>query len=255
MDIFLAVILPLLGTALGAACVFFMRRGLDVRLEQALTGFAAGVMIAASFTSLLLPAIRQSGWMGVWAFVPAVAGLWLGLWLMRLLDRVLMQMQAQRGAEAEESPARMRMMVLAVTLHNIPEGMAVGAVCAGCIAGAGSEMAALVLALGIAVQNFPEGAIVSMPLHAAKRRGKGGAFACGVLSGAVEPLGAVLTLLAAERIVPALAYFLSFAAGAMLYVVLEELLPSLHRAKPSLSDACFPALGFALMLALDLLLG
>lgn len=240
MRSFFGILLPFLGTSLGAACVFFMKSGLSARVRQSLSGFAAGVMVAASFTSLLVPAIRQSSALGRFAFVPALIGFWGGLTLLCLLDRRLPMPKSGTST----------VMALAVTLHNIPEGMAVGAAYAARF----SAMGALTLSLGIAVQNFPEGAIISMPLHAAGRK-KSVAFACGVLSGAVEPLGAGLTLLAARRIVPALPYFLSFAAGAMLYVVLEELLPELRQGGKARGGLYSCGAGFAVMLALDLALG
>ena len=252
------ILIPFLGTSLGAACVFFMKKTLSDTVQRALTGFAAGVMVAASVWSLLIPAIEQSVGMGKFAFVPAVVGFYVGMLFLLLLDHVIPHLH-QNSSEAEgpkSQLARTTMMVLAVTLHNIPEGMAVGVVYAGYLSGQAQITAAgaLALSLGIAIQNFPEGAIISMPLHA-EGMGKGRAFADGVLSGIVEPIGAVLTILAARMIVPALPYLLSFAAGAMLYVVVEELIPEMSQGRHSnIGTICF-ALGFGLMMVLDVALG
>ena len=235
-----------------------MKKTLSDTVQRALTGFAAGVMVAASVWSLLIPAIEQSVGMGKFAFVPAVVGFYVGMLFLLLLDHVIPHLH-QNSSEAEgpkSQLARTTMMVLAVTLHNIPEGMAVGVVYAGYLSGQAQITAAgaLALSLGIAIQNFPEGAIISMPLHA-EGMGKGRAFADGVLSGIVEPIGAVLTILAARMIVPALPYLLSFAAGAMLYVVVEELIPEMSQGRHSnIGTICF-ALGFGLMMVLDVALG
>ena len=257
-EAFYGILIPFLGTSLGAACVFFMKKTLSDTVQRALTGFAAGVMVAASVWSLLIPAIEQSVGMGKFAFVPAVVGFYVGMLFLLLLDHVIPHLhQNSSEAEGPESQlARTTMMVLAVTLHNIPEGMAVGVVYAGYLSGQAQITAAgaLALSLGIAIQNFPEGAIISMPLHA-EGMGKGRAFADGVLSGIVEPIGAVLTVLAAKMIVPALPYLLSFAAGAMLYVVVEELIPEMSQGRHSnIGTICF-ALGFGLMMVLDVALG
>ena len=249
MAVFYGILIPFLGTSLGAACVFFMKKSLGPAVQCALSGFAAGVMVAASMGSLLVPSIRQAAAMGRLAFVPAVVGFWVGILLLRLFDVVVPPPDAENRAAGLGSTA---MMVLAVTLHNIPEGMAVGVVYAGYLAGNAQITAAgaMALSLGIAVQNFPEGAIISMPLRAAGMK-KSKAFWGGVLSGAVEPIGAVLTLLAAGIVVPALPYLLSFAAGAMLYVVVEELLPELSQGGQSRLGALFFALGFGIMMVLD----
>ena len=219
MNAFWGVLIPFLGTSLGAGCVFFMKKSLSNTVQRALTGFAAGVMVAASVWSLLIPAIERSAGMGKLAFLPAVLGFWVGVLFLLALDHIIPHLHANSGQpEGPKSQLRRTtMMVLAVTLHNIPEGMAVGVVYAGYLAGDGQITAAgaLALSLGIAIQNFPEGAIISMPLRAEGMK-KSRAFAGGVLSGAVEPIGAVLTILAAGLIVPALPYLLSFAAGAML---------------------------------------
>ena len=253
-----SILIPFLGTSLGSALVFFMRGGLSDKVQRALTGFAAGVMVAASVWSLLIPSIEQSSAMGQWAFVPAAVGFWVGVLFLLLLDHVIPHLH--RSSNDCEGPhsrlQRTTMMVLAVTLHNIPEGMAVGVVYAGYLAGNAqiSAAGALALALGIAIQNLPEGAIISMPLRA-EGMSKGRAFASGVLSGIVEPIGAALTILAATAIVPALPYLLSFAAGAMLYVVVEELIPEMSQGRhTNIGVLCF-ALGFSVMMVLDVALG
>ena len=252
------IFLPFLGTVLGAACVFVMRGALHTGVQRALTGFAAGVMVAASVWSLLVPAMEQASNMGKFAFVPAVAGFWLGVLFLLLLDRVIPHLH-QNSSEPEGLPARLKrttMLVFAVTLHNIPEGMAVGVVLAGWQAGNETVTAAgaLALSIGIAVQNFPEGAIISMPLRS-EGVGKGKAFLYGTLSGVVEPLAALLTLCASGWILPALPYLLSFAAGAMIYVVVEELIPEASAGAHSNLGTLFFAAGFAVMMALDVALG
>ena len=254
----MGLLIPFIGTAAGAGCVFFLRQELSVSLQRALTGFAAGVMVAASIWSLIIPAIEQSAKMGRWAFLPAFLGFWLGILFLLLLDRVIPHLHRSIGqAEGPKSRlSRTAMLVLAVTLHNIPEGMAVGAVYAGLRSGSGEITAgsALALALGIAIQNFPEGAIISMPL-CAEGTGKPKAFWLGVLSGAVEPVFGALTILAAALIVPAMPVLLSFAAGAMRYVVVEELIPEMSAGEHSNIGVLFFAVGFSLMMALDVALG
>ena len=258
MNAFWGVLIPFLGTSLGAGCVFFMKKSLSDTVQRALTGFAAGVMVAASVWSLLIPAIERSVGMGKLSFLPAVLGFWVGVLFLLALDHIIPHLHANSGQpEGPKSQLRRTtMMVLAVTLHNIPEGMAVGVVYAGYLAGDGQITAAgaLALSLGIAIQNFPEGAIISMPLRAEGMK-KSRAFAGGVLSGAVEPIGAVLTILAAGLIVPALPYLLSFAAGAMLYVVVEELIPEMSQGRHSNIGTVFFALGFSVMMLLDVALG
>ena len=254
----LGLLVPFLGTSLGAACVFFLKKGLGDRVQRGLTGFASGVMVAASIWSLLIPAMEQSSGAGNWAFLPAVIGFWAGILFLLGLDHLIPHLH-QRSQQAEGPRTRLgrsTMMVLAVTLHNIPEGMAVGVVYAGFLAGEGqiTMTAALALSLGIAIQNFPEGAIISMPLRS-EGVGKARAFVGGVLSGAVEPLGALLTILAAGLVVPVLPYLLSFAAGAMLYVVVEELIPEMSQGEHSNVGTLAFALGFTLMMALDVALG
>ena len=254
----LGLLIPFIGTAAGAACVFFLRKDLKLGVQRALTGFAAGVMTAASVWSLIIPAVEQSVELGQLAFLPAFIGFWLGVGFLLLLDHVIPHLH--RSIDQAEGPksrlARTTMMVLAVTLHNIPEGMAVGVVYAGLRSGSGTITAggALALALGIAIQNFPEGAIISMPLHA-EGAGKGKSFVYGVLSGAVEPVFGFVTVLAAGLIVPAMPYLLSFAAGAMLYVVVEELIPDMAQGQHSHIGVLMFTLGFSLMMALDVALG
>ena len=251
------LLIPFLGTTLGAACVFFMKKEMNDIVQRALTGFAAGVMVAASIWSLLIPAIEQSEGMGKFAFVPAVIGFWLGVLFLLMLDHVIPHLH--RNSQEAEGPKsklqRTTMLVLAVTLHNIPEGMAVGVVFAGYLTGNAQITAAgaMALAIGIAIQNFPEGAIISMPLRS-EGMNKGKAFLGGMLSGIVEPIGAVLTILAASLIVPALPYFLSYAAGAMLYVVVEELIPEAQLGEHSHAGTLSVMGGFLVMMLLDVLL-
>ena len=258
METFLGIMIPFLGTTLGAACVFFMKRSLGNLVQRALAGFAAGVMVAASIWSLLIPAIEQSEDMGKLSFLPAFIGFWSGVLFLLLLDRLIPHLHV--GSEQAEGPksklGRTTMMVLAVTLHNIPEGMAVGVVYAGFLSGNTQITAAsaLALSLGIAIQNFPEGAIISMPLRAEGEK-KSKAFLGAVLSGVVEPIGAVLTIVAAQFIIPALPYLLSFAAGAMLYVVVEELIPEMSQGRHSNLGTVFFAVGFSVMMVLDVALG
>ena len=235
-----------------------MKKTLRKQVQRALAGFAAGVMVAASIWSLLIPAMEQVVDMGKMAFVPAVAGFWLGILFLLLLDHIIphLHRNSQRAEGPKSQLKRTTMLVLAVTLHNIPEGMAVGVVYAGYLAGSTqiSAAAAMALSLGIAIQNFPEGAIISMPLRA-EGTGKPKAFLGGVLSGIVEPIGAILTILAAGLIVPALPYLLSFAAGAMLYVVVEELIPEMSQGEHSDVGTIFFAVGFSVMMMLDVALG
>ena len=256
MEVLFGILIPFIGTALGSACVFFMKRSLGDLVQRALAGFAAGVMVAASIWSLLIPAIEQSEGMGKLSFLPAFVGFWVGVLFLLLLDRLIPHLHI--GSDKAEGPksklGRTTMMVLAVTLHNIPEGMAVGVMYAGFLAGNSQITAAsaLALSLGIAIQNFPEGAIISMPLKAEGQK-KSKAFLGGVLSGVFEPVGAVLTLLAARLVIPALPYFLSFAAGAMLYVTAEELIPESNGGgKHGTAGLIF---GFIIMFALDVVLG
>lgn len=252
------ILIPFLGTSLGAACVFFMKKNMGISVQRALTGFAGGVMVAASVWSLLIPALDQSAAMGKWSFVPAAIGFWIGILFLLLLDHLIphLHQNAQQAEGPKTKLQRTTMLVLAVTLHNIPEGMAVGVVYAGYRSDNVeiSLMAALALSLGIAIQNFPEGAIISMPLRS-EGMSKSKSFWYGVLSGIVEPIGAILTILAADLIVPALPYFLSFAAGAMIYVVVEELIPEMSEGDHSNLGTMFFAVGFTVMMILDVALG
>ena len=253
-DAFWGILIPFLGTSLGAGCVFFLKNSLRDGIQRALTGFAAGVMVAASVWSLLIPAMEQAADLSRLAFFPAAVGFWLGILFLLLLDHLIPHLH-QNSLQAEGPKSQLQrttMMVLAVTLHNIPEGMAVGAAYAGCVAaGAATPAAAFTLALAIAIQNVPEGAIVALPLRTAGA-GKGRAFLGGVLSGVVEPLAAGVTVLAAALIVPALPWLLGFAAGAMLYVVAAELLPTRGDSGPG---ALAFAAGFTVMMILDVALG
>ncbi|WP_024860600.1 ZIP family metal transporter [Ruminococcus flavefaciens] len=257
-QIITGLLIPFLGTSLGSACVFFMRHSLSKQVQRALTGFAAGVMTAASIWSLIIPAMDMAEDKGKLAFLPAVIGFWCGILFLLLLDTLIphLHMNAEKAEGVPSRLARTTMMVLAVTLHNIPEGMAVGIVYAGFLSGSAKMSAggAFALALGIAIQNFPEGAIISMPLHA-EGKSKGKAFADGVLSGAVEPIGAALTILFAGLFLPAMPYLLSFAAGAMIYVVVEELIPEMSEGEHSNIGVIMLSVGFTLMMILDVALG
>ncbi len=251
------ILIPFLGTGLGAAMVFFLKKQISAGVQKALTGFAAGVMVAASFWGLLQPALESSAHMGALAFLPAAAGFLVGIGFLLALDMITPHMHLDKQQEGPRSGfKRTTKLILAVTLHNIPEGMAVGVVYAGFLAGDTgiSAAGALALALGIAIQNFPEGAIVSMPLLA-EGMPKGKTFWMGVLSGAVEPVAALLTLLAAGLVIPVMPYFLAFAAGAMLYVVVEELIPEMSEGKHSNTGTISFALGFVVMMILDVTLG
>ena len=251
------ILIPFLGTSLGAACVFFMRGKMSERLSKALTGFASGIMVSASFFSLIAPALEQSSDKGKLAFVPATIGFLVGMLFLLVLDVIIPHIHMDNSEEGLKSGLkRTTKLVLAVTLHNLPEGMAVGIVYAGWVYGdeSISMTSALALAIGIALQNFPEGAIVSMPL-CAEGMSKPKTFLLGVLSGVVEPVGALLTILAAGFFLPILPYLLCFAAGAMFYVVVEELIPEMKEGKHSNVGTVMFAVGFALMMALDVGLG
>ena len=249
--------MPFLGTSLGSAMVFLLKRDIPSKVQKVLTGFAAGVMVAASFWSLLQPALDASEHMGRLSFVPAAVGFMVGIGFLLLLDEVTPHMHMDMQDEGPKTGLkRTTKLVLAVTLHNIPEGMAVGVVYAGWLHGGQtvSQTAALALALGIAIQNFPEGAIVSMPLRA-EGMSKAKTFWCGVLSGAVEPLAAIITIMAASFVVPILPYLLAFAAGAMMYVVVEELIPEMSEGEHTNVGTVAFSLGFVLMMVLDVALG
>ena len=257
VEVLQGILLPFVGTTLGSACVLFMKRNLSLSVQRALTGFAAGVMVAASIWSLLIPAIEQSDFMGSWSFIPAVVGFWSGILFLLVLDKTIPHLHL--GSDEPEGVRtklkKTTMLVLAVTLHNIPEGMAVGILFAGRLSGVSSITlaSAFALSIGMAIQNFPEGAIISMPLHSEGMK-KGKAFIFGTLSGIVEPIAAIITILAAQFFIPILPYLLSFAAGAMIYVVVEELIPEMSAGKHSNLGTIFFALGFTVMLILDVAL-
>lgn len=258
MEYMLGLLIPFLGTTLGAGCVLFMKDMLRDGIQRALLGFASGVMVAASVWSLLLPSIDMSSHMGKFAFFPAVIGLMLGITFLYALDKLIphLHMNETKPEGPKSQLTKTAMLILAVTLHNIPEGMAVGVVFAGLLGdNANVSMAgAYALAIGIAIQNFPEGAIISLPLRA-EGNSKGKSFLYGMLSGIVEPIAGGVTLLMANYISAALPYFLSFAAGAMIYVVVEELLP--EASEGNKTDICTWgfAVGFAVMMVLDVALG
>ena len=257
LQVWEGILIPFVGTSLGAAMVFFLRGQISDRLQKLLTGFAAGVMVAASFWSLLQPALDSAEGMGKLSFIPAAVGFLIGIGFLLLLDMVTPHIHMDNQTEGPKSGLkRTTKMILAVTLHNIPEGMAVGVVYAGWIASESniSSAAALALALGIAIQSFPEGAIVSMPLRA-EGMSKAKTFWYGVLSGSVEPIAALITIMAASAVVPVLPYFLSFAAGAMMYVVVEELIPEMSAGKHSNIGTIAFSIGFVLMMILDVALG
>ena len=258
MNIFVGLMIPFLGTTLGAVMVFLMRNKMNSKVEKLLLGFASGVMIAASVWSLLIPSIDMATEQKIIPWVPAAVGFLLGIVFLLVLDSVIphLHLESTKPEGIKTKLKKTTMMVFAVTLHNIPEGMAVGVVYAGYLTGHAqiTIMGAMALSIGIAIQNFPEGAIISMPLRS-EGMGKTKAFAGGVLSGIVEPVGAVLTILAAGLIVPALPYLLSFAAGAMLYVVVEELIPEMSAGEHSNIGTLFFAVGFSLMMILDVALG
>ena len=258
MDLFLGILIPFIGTTAGAACVFFMREQLKPVIQKTLLGFASGVMVAASVWSLLIPAMDMSEHMGRLAFIPAAAGFLLGILFLLLMDRLIPHLHLNND-EPEGRKCNLQkttMLVLAVTLHNIPEGMAVGVVFAGLLAeNSGITLAgAMALAIGIAIQNFPEGAIISLPLKG-DGSSKGRAFFLGMLSGIVEPIGAFLTIAMYRFIVPALPYLLAFAAGAMIYVVVEELIPEASEGDHSNMATIGFAAGFVIMMILDVALG
>jgi len=251
------IMIPFIGTTLGAGGVYLMTKGMNQKLQRALTGFSAGVMVAASIWSLLIPAMDHARHMGKLSFIPAAAGFWAGVIFLLILDKTVPHMHMDKQKEGMESSlGKNTMLVLAVAMHNLPEGMAVGAIWAGIMSDNSSisVASAMILSVGIAIQNFPEGAIISMPLHS-EGVSKNKAFGYGVISGIVEPLGALLTIMAARFVIPALPFTLSFAAGAMLYVVVEELIPEMSAGKHSNIGTVFFAVGFTLMMILDVALG
>ena len=257
-DILYGLLLPFIGTSLGAAMVFFLREEIKPWLQKLLLGFASGVMIAASVWSLLIPSINMAADSGGVEWLPAVVGFLAGMFALLLLDSLVphLHLDSSTPEGVKSDFGRSAMLVLAVTLHNIPEGMAIGVVFAGVMSQSAelSMAAAMALSFGIAIQNFPEGAIVSMPLKSSTRS-RSKAFAYGVASGVVEPLAAIITILLIDILHPILPYLLAFAAGAMIYVVVEELIPESQAGKHSNVGTIGVAIGFALMLMLDVVLG
>lgn len=258
MNLFIGLAIPFLGTTLGAAMVFLMKNKMNKKVEKLLLGFASGVMIAASIWSLLIPSIEMSEKQNQISWIPAAIGFLLGIVFLLVLDSVIphLHLNNEKPEGIKSKLKNTTMMVFAVTLHNIPEGMAVGVTFAGAIIGnAGITMAgAFALAIGIAIQNFPEGAIISMPLKS-KGMSKGRAFWLGTLSGIVEPIGAIVTILLTNAVIPILPYLLSFAAGAMIYVVVEELIPESQAGEHSNIGTIGIAIGFTIMMILDVALG
>ncbi len=257
MYITLGILIPFVGTALGAACVFFLKNKIKPLVQKSLLGFASGVMVAASVWSLLIPAIDMSEEMGKFAFFPAAVGFALGILFLLMMDRIIphLHLNSKEPEGRKSSLQKTTMLVLAVTLHNIPEGMAVGVVFAGLYSNQSdiTLAGAIALAIGIAIQNFPEGAIISLPLKS-EGSSKSKAFAYGMVSGIVEPVAAAITILLSSFIIPILPYLLSFAAGAMIYVVVEELLPEASEGVHSNTATIGFALGFLIMMILDVAL-
>ena len=258
MTLVIGLLIPLLGTMLGAAFVFFMKGDMSPRVQKTLLGFASGVMVAASVWSLLIPAIEMVAQSGKWSVMPAAVGFLLGIFFLLALDELTPHLHL--GSATPEGPrsrlSRTAMLALAVTLHNLPEGMAVGVVFAGAEQGASglSLASAVAVALGIAIQNIPEGAIISMPMRA-EGNSKWRSFLIGTMSGAVEPVGAVAVMLLASLLIPFMPYMLAFAAGAMFYVVVEELIPEASSGQHSNLSTIGFAVGFVLMMALDVIMG
>lgn len=258
MYIVLGLLLPFIGTTLGASCVFLLKDRINPKVQKGLLGFASGVMVAASVWSLLIPAIDMSEDMGKLSFVPAVVGFAIGIAFLLLMDKVVphLHIDSETPEGLSSNLKKNTMLVLAVTLHNIPEGMAVGVIFAGLVSG-NSEItlaAALSLAIGIAIQNFPEGAIISLPLKS-EGTSRAKAFSLGLMSGIVEPIAAGITILLTRFVVPFLPYLLSFAAGAMIYVVVEELIPESAEGEHSNIGTIGFAVGFLIMMTLDVALG
>ncbi len=258
MNTFIGLLIPFLGTTLGSAMVFFMKNKIKPKVEKALLGFASGVMIAASVWSLLIPSLEMAEQQNIIKWVPATIGFLLGILFLLILDSIIPHLHLNSDAPegVQSKLKKTTMLVLAVTLHNIPEGMAVGVAFAGVLVGnTGLTLAgAFALAIGIAIQNFPEGAIISMPLKS-EGVSKTKAFIYGTLSGIVEPIGAVITILLTKLVVPILPYLLSFAAGAMIYVVVEELIPESQSGEHSNIGTLGVAVGFVIMMVLDIALG
>lgn len=258
MEVFWGLVIPFIGTTLGSAMVFFMKNKINNKVEKILLGFASGVMIAASIWSLLIPSIDMAKEQGVIAWIPATVGFLLGMFFLLVLDSIIphLHLNSSKPEGIKSKLQKTTMMILAVTLHNIPEGMAVGVVFAGAISqNSGITLAgAFALAVGIAIQNFPEGAIISMPLKS-EGASKLKSFWYGTLSGIVEPIGALITIALTNLVVPVLPYFLSFAAGAMIYVVVEELIPESQSGEHSNIGTVGVAIGFVIMMILDVALG
>ena len=256
--VLLIILLPFLGTIIGSSFVFFLKGQMAKKLQRALMGFAAGVMVAASVWSLIIPAMEQSSHMGKFSFFPAFIGVWGGVLFLLILDHVIPHLHINSDCPEGMSCQLKKptMMFFAVALHNLPEGMAVGVVAAGWLSGdvSISVSAALALAVGIAIQNVPEGAIISMPMRSDGMT-RTRAFGYGVVSGAIEPVGAIITILLAALMVPILPYLLAFSAGAMLYVVVEELIPQMSEGEHSNIGTVFFTVGFSLMMVLDVALG
>lgn len=258
MELVIGILLPLIGTTLGAGCVFFLRKELKPLVQKVLLGFASGVMVAASIWSLIIPALEMSDDMGKLSFIPAVTGFGLGILFLLLMDQLVphLHIDSNKPEGLKSSLKKKTMMVLAVTLHNIPEGMAVGVSFAGLALGRKdiTLAGAIALSIGIAIQNFPEGAIISLPIKS-EGTSRSKAFMLGMVSGVVEPIAAIITILLTSIVVPVLPYLLSFAAGAMIYVVVEELIPEASNGEHSNIGTIGFALGFMIMMVLDVALG
>lgn len=258
MDIAIGILIPLIGTTLGAGCVFFLKNTIKPLLQKGLLGFASGIMVAAAIWSLLIPFLTMSESMRKLSFIPAVVGFGLGILFLLIMDQIIphLHIDSDKPEGIKSSLKNNTMLVLAVTLHNIPEGMAVGVTFAGLAIGRNGITAAgaIALSIGIAIQNFPEGAIISLPLKSGGTSRKK-AFLLGMVSGVVEPIAALITVLMTSLVVPILPYLLSFAAGAMIYVVVEELIPEASAGEHSNIGTIGFAIGFMIMMALDVALG
>jgi len=257
MSVGLGLLIPFIGTTVGAACVFFLKKEIGLGLQRVFTGFAAGVMVAASVWSLLIPSMEMCEEMGKLAFLPALVGFLAGVFFLLLMDSFIphLHVGSDKPEGAKSSLGRTAMLMLAVTIHNLPEGAACGAIFAGVINGEGTVTlaGAVTLAVGIAIQNFPEGAIISLPLRS-EGNSRWKSFLLGTLSGVVEPVGALFAILLANIVTPILPYMLAFAAGAMIYVVVEELIPEASEGEHSNVGTIAFAVGFALMMVLDIVL-
>lgn len=258
LGIVVALTVPLAGTTIGSGMAFFMKKQMSIPFQKALLGFAAGVMIAASVWSLINPAIEMAGEQGVIAWLPAAVGFLAGMGLLLVIDSLLphLHIDAKKPEGVPSNFKNSTMLFFAIALHNLPEGMAVGVVLAGFLSGESTIALAgvVALAIGIAIQNIPEGAVISMPL-VSSGLSKGRAFGLGFLSGVIEPLGALLMLAFTSLVTPFLPYVLAFAAGAMIYVVVEELIPETQAGEHSNVGTIGVALGFTLMMVLDVALG